>query len=115
MSSTRTSSRAVGDAPAWVRPRPGLKDLWRRAQHGWPESFPLFQFPNAPLLVALAGLAVTGVTNGSLHDYAHATFYGGLAVWAWLELTAGAVWPRRVLGAAAFVYVVVEVGKALGA
>ena len=71
------------------------------------------QFPNAPLLVALAGLLVAGMTHGSAHAYARAVFYTALAAWAWLELAAGVNWARRVLGAAGLVFVVVRVGAAL--
>ena len=92
-----------------------MKRLWESAQHGWPVNFPLVQFPNLPLIVAFAALAVSAVTDGDVHDYAHATFYAGLAAWAWLELTDGVNWVRRVLGALGLGYVVVKVGEALGA
>jgi hypothetical protein len=36
-----------------------------------------------------------------------------LAVWAWLELTDGANWARRVLGGAALGYFVAAVGQSL--
>ena len=90
-------------------------DRWRRAQRGWPARFPIVQFPNAPLLVALGGWVVAELTDGSLHSYARAAFYTGLAAWAWEELTGGANWLRRALGAAGLVYVVVKVGAAFGA
>jgi hypothetical protein len=73
------------------------------------------QFPNAPLLLALGGWLVAALTHGSAHAYARATFYTGLAAWAWSELADGTTWFRRVLGAAGLVYVVVKVGMALGA
>jgi hypothetical protein len=82
---------------------------------GWPPSFPLFQFPNAPLLFALAGWLVALPTDGSVHAYARAAFYAGLAAWAWGELTDGVNWVRRAVGAAGLLYVVVKVGAALGA
>jgi hypothetical protein len=75
----------------------------------------VLQVPNAPLLVALGAWLVAAVADGALHAYARAAFYAGLAAWAWLELTAGANWVRRALGAAGFVYVVVRVAWALGA
>jgi hypothetical protein len=90
-------------------------DRWRRGQRGWPASFPVAQFPNAPLLVALGAWVVAALTDGSLHAYARAAFYTGLAAWAWLELAGGANWVRRVIGAGGLVYVVVKVGAALGA
>ena len=73
------------------------------------------QFPNAPLLVAFGGWLVAALTDGSVHAYARAVFYVGLAVWAWEELTSGVNWARRALGAAGLVYVVIKVGAALGA
>lgn len=92
-----------------------LADLWRRGQRGWPAAFPVAQFPNAPLLVALAGLLVAGLTGGSVHDYGRGVFYAGLAGWAWAELDSGVNWLRRVLGVAGIVYVVVELGTLMGA
>src|SRR3954447_6128579 len=92
-----------------------LRHFWRRAQHGWPAGFPVVQFPNAPLLVALGGWLVAALTDGSAHAYARATFYGGLAAWAWIELDDGTNWFRRALGAGGLVYVVMKVGVALGA
>jgi len=98
-----------------VRTRPALRERWRRGQRGWPASFPLAQFPNAPLLVALGGWVVAAVAHGSVHAYAWAVFYAGLAAWAWEELAGGVNWVRRGLGVAGLVYVVVKVGVALGA
>jgi hypothetical protein len=98
-----------------VRTRLTLADRWRRGQRGWPASFPLVQFPNAPLIAALGAWLVAALTNGSVHDYARAAFYAGLTAWAWEELTGGVNWVRRALGAAGLVYVVVKVGAALGA
>ena len=92
-----------------------LGDLWRRGQHGWPERYPLAQFPNAPLLVAFGGWLVAEATDGSAHAYARAVYYAGLTVWAWEELSDGVNLFRRALGAGGLVYVVVEVGQALGA
>jgi len=89
-------------------------DLWRRGQQGWPASFPVAQFPNAPLLLALGGAAVAAATDDSVHAYARATFYAGLTAWAWEELADGANWFRRALGVGGLVYVVVKVGQALG-
>src|SRR3954454_5050220 len=92
-----------------------LRHLWRRGQRGWPASFPVVQFPNAPLLVAFGGWLVAVLTDGSAHAYARATFYTGLAAWAWIERADGTNWFRRARGAGGLVYVVVEVGVALGA
>ena len=94
--------------------RARLGDFWRRGQRGWPSRFPVAQFPNAPLLVAFGGWSVAVLTHGSVHSYARATFYVGLSAWGWEELSSGANWLRRSLGAAGLVYVVIKVGEALG-
>lgn len=88
--------------------------LYHRAKRGFPASYPLVQFPNAPLLIALVGLLAGAVTTGELHDYGRAVFLGGLTVWAWLEATEGVNGLRRVLGSAGLAYVLVEVAEALG-
>jgi hypothetical protein len=82
---------------------------------GWPERYPVAQPPNPPLLAALAGLVVGWITSGSVHAYARGWFYAFLAAWAWEELADGVNAFRRVLGAAGLIYVVVQVGRALGA
>lgn len=87
-----------------------LGKLWQRGQHGWPAAFPVAQLPNAPLLFALAGLLVAGLTSGSVHGYGRGAFYAGLAAWAWEESASGVNWLRRVLGVAGIVYVVVKLG-----
>jgi hypothetical protein len=99
---------------AGVSNRPTLRAHWRRGQRGWPASFPVAQFPNAPLLVALGAWLVAALTNGSVHAYARAAFYAGLAVWAWEELAGGVNWVRRTLGACGLVYVVAKVGAYSG-
>ena len=90
-----------------------LRDLWRRGQHGWPEDFPLAQLPNAPLLTAGGGWLVAAVTGGLVHDGARATFYVGLAVWAWKELEEGVNWVRKGIGAAGLLFAVARIAEAL--
>ena len=92
-----------------------MRDSWRRGQRGWPARFPVAQLPNAPLSVALGGRAIAAMTDGSVHAYARAAFYAGLARWAWEELVSGANWVRRALGAAGLIYVVDKVAAALRA
>jgi hypothetical protein len=87
-----------------------LVTAWQRGQRGWPAGFPVVQLPNAPLLVAGAGWLADKATGSG---YARAVFLVGLAVWAWQELTGGANWLRRILGAAGLVYVVIDAGTAL--
>ena len=89
--------------PAWLA----------RAQRGWPASFPLAQFPNAPLIVALVASLAGRSLDGRAHDYATAVFYVALGIWAYLEVTDGANWVRRLVGVAGLAYVVVELAAAL--
>lgn len=93
----------------------GLADSWRRGQHGWPAAYPVAQFPNAPLLFALSASIVAALTVGTLHAYARAAFYAGLAAWAWAELADGDNAVRRALGASGLLYVIMKVGLAFGA
>ena len=92
---------------------PTLRQLWKRGQHGWPAEFPVAQLPNAPLLAALAAWLVAALTGGLVHDCARATFYTGLAAWAWKELEDGVNWIRRALGAAGLLFVIFKIAEAL--
>jgi hypothetical protein len=92
---------------------PAPRKLYRRSRHGWPARFPLLQFPNLPLLAALAGWLVAALTDGLVHDYARAAFYTGLAAWAWQEAEDGVNWARRAIGAAGLVFVVFKIAEAL--
>ena len=92
---------------------PTLNKIWRRGQHGWPASYPVVQLPNVPLLVALAGWLLAALTGGLVHHCARATFYTGLAAWAWKEIDDGANWARRAIGAAGLVFVIAKITEAL--
>jgi hypothetical protein len=87
--------------------------MWRRGQKGWPRRFVVLQLPNVPLLVVLAAGIVGRLTDGVAAAYADATGRLALAVFAYLELTDGANWLRRLLGAAITVYLVYTLGQAL--
>jgi hypothetical protein len=73
------------------------------------------QFPNPPLWVALAALAVALLTDGAgaLNDTARAIFYVALTVWAYEEAARGVNGFRRALGAVALVLIVVAVARAI--
>lgn len=94
--------------------RETITRAWRRGQEGWPAAYPVMQFPNAPLLVALAASVLGRVCGDAARPYFDATFALLAAVWAYLELTAGSNAFRRVLGAGFLVYLVVRVGSRLG-
>ena len=82
--------------------------FWAQGQRGWPERYPLAQFPNAPLLVALGGGLVATRTSGSTQTASGATFYAALLVWAWEELTGGVNLVRRAVGASGLAYIAVQ-------
>ena len=79
---------------------------WRWGQEGWPARFVVVQFPNPPLIVALAGTVVAKFADGRVAAYADAIGRVSLAVFAYLELTDGANWLRRLLGAAVLAHLV---------
>jgi hypothetical protein len=86
---------------------------WRRFQRltqlGWPRRYPIAQFPNLPLIVAVgAGIAHHFIT-GTTGRYLQAVAYVALGIWADDELTRGENWFRRLLGATFLVIVVVRV------
>jgi hypothetical protein len=91
-----------------------LRALWDRAQRGWPRDFPLVQFPNAPLLVAIAAWVVAKLTSGAAHDASRAVFTAALATWAVLELARGSNWVRRVLGAVVLASIAAGLIRSLG-
>jgi len=88
-------------------------DLWRRGQLGWPRRFPLAQFPNPPLLLALAGLGLAAAADGNAHDVGRAVFTIAFGVWAWEEAFHGVNWFRHLLGAAALVWIVARLAGEL--
>lgn len=95
--------------------REQLRTLHRRAHHGVPPAFPVAQFPNAPLIVAL-GAAVAGrLVRGRADDVAAAVFFVALGVWAWQEATEGVNWFRRLLGVVGLAYVLVRLADRLQA
>jgi hypothetical protein len=90
-----------------------LAQMWRRGQAGWPRGFPVAQFPNAPLLLALAGWGLAQATEAKAHDVGRAVFTVGLGAWAWEEAASGVNWFRRLLGAGALVWIVVRLAGEL--
>jgi hypothetical protein len=90
-----------------------VAELWRRGQAGWPRGYPVAQFPNVPLLVAFGGLALAAATGETAHDVGRAVFTIGLGVWAWEEAAGGVNWFRRLLGAAALIWIVADLAGRL--
>lgn len=100
-----------------------MRARWRRGwarfqkltQIGLPARFPIVQFPNAPLILALVAGAVASTMHGASRSYATATAYLAMTIWAYGELTRGVNWFRRLLGAAFVIFVAVRVAQALQA
>jgi hypothetical protein len=82
-------------------------------QLGWPRSFPIVQFPNAPLIVAFLAGQVAARVHGQGHADAAATSYLALTVWAYEELVHGVNWFRHLLGLAYVVSTAVHLAVAL--
>jgi len=99
-------------------PRPSdARAAWsgfkRLTQLGWPRSFPIVQFPNAPLILAFLAGQVAGRVHGQAHADASAISYLTLTVWAYEELVHGVNWFRHLLGLAYVISTVVHLAVAL--
>jgi hypothetical protein len=81
----------------------------------FPRRFPIAQFPNLPLIVAILAGAVGRFLDGRAHSYAASVSYLALAIWAYEELVHGVNWFRRLLGLAVMIVLVVRLADALHA
>jgi hypothetical protein len=104
-------------APTPEPSRPAGVPLWLRfkrlTQLGWPRSFPLVQFPNAPLIIAFLAGMVAGVAHGPAHADASAIAYLAMTIWAYEELIHGVNWFRHLLGLTYMISTVVHLALAL--
>lgn len=87
--------------------------LWRRLQRGWPAAYPLVQFPNAPLIVAIVASLASRPAGGDLAAVLTAIVRVGVAIWAYEEVVRGDNVVRRIFGVAGLTYVVVAVSGVL--
>lgn len=87
----------------------------RLAHWSWPPGFAVVQFPNPPLMVALAASVVGRLTHGTGHRLALSVFYVALSVWAYEEARHGDNWFRRLLGLGFSLYIVVSLARGLRA
>jgi hypothetical protein len=69
-----------------------------------PRRFPIFQFPNLPLVATMAAAAIARMTQGKASRAAVELSRLGLLWWSAEEIISGANWFRRLLGAAAGAY-----------
>lgn len=106
------STTARGIAPAiWFDARMhALAQAYRKLRGwSWPRGYPIAQFPNPPLIIGLVALGIRYAVPGARADAFAAIGYVFIAVWAYLELTAGVNLFRRLLGAAGLAYVIVVI------
>jgi hypothetical protein len=97
--------------------RNGPGSVWRSfrrlTQLSFPKSYPIVQFPNAPLILAFVSGLVAQHSRGQEHAYAQAASYLSMVVWSYLELFHGVNKFRRLLGLAYTVSTVVHLAGAL--
>jgi hypothetical protein len=77
-----------------------------------PRRYVIAQFPNRPLLLALAGAAVSHATDGATARHAATAARVALLWWSYEELTSGVNAFRRLLGAGAGAYCVTALARA---
>jgi hypothetical protein len=87
----------------------------RLTELSFPRRFPIVQFPNLPLIVAILAGEVGKFLDGSAHSYAASVSYLAIAIWAYEELVHGVNWFRRLLGLASMILLVVRVADTLHA
>jgi hypothetical protein len=90
-----------------------LPALWRRLQRGWPAAYPLVQFPNAPLIVAIVASLAARPASGDLADVLTATSRIGIVIWAYEELVRGDNVVRRLFGVAGLAYMALRISGVL--
>jgi len=97
--------------------RASLLGAWqafkRLTELGFPRRFPIVQFPNLPLIVALVAAEAGTFIDGAGHRYAVAVAYLATAIWACEELLQGVNWFRHLLGLVVAIVLIVRVADAL--
>ncbi len=90
---------------------------WSAFKHlttlGFPQRYPIVQFPNLPLIVGLLAGVVASQLTGLEQSYARALAYLGVAIWAYLELVSGSNLFRRLLGLTFAIVTLVGVAHAI--
>ena len=99
--------------------RASLISAWlafkRLTELGFPRRFPIVQFPNLPLIVALLAAEAGTFIDGAGHRYAVAVAYLATAIWAYEELVQGVNWFRHLLGLVVAIVLIMRVAGALDA
>jgi len=94
-----------------------LLRMWQAFKHltefALPRRFPIVQFPNLPLIVALVAGVAGAFLDGREHSYAASVSYLALTIWAYEELVHGVNWFRRLLGLTFVVLLIMRVAYAV--
>jgi hypothetical protein len=93
-------------------PIAGWRAFQRLAQLSFPRSYPIVQFPNAPLILAFVSGLVARYTHGQEYADAQAVSSLSLAAWAYLELFHGANAFRRLLGLTYIISIAIHLATA---
>ena len=99
--------------PALKAPVKCCSAFKRLTQLSFPRSYPIVQFPNAPLILAFTSGLLAHHSHGREHAYAQAVSYLAMAIWAYLELFHGVNAFRRLLGLAYTISTAVHLANAL--
>jgi hypothetical protein len=83
------------------------------SEFAFPRRFPIVQFPNLPLILALLAGAAGAFLDGSEHSYAASVSYLALTIWAYEELVHGVNWFRRLLGLTFVILLIMRVAHAV--
>ena len=68
----------------------------------------IIDWPNVPLIVWFGCVAMARLTNGRANHGVSALGSAALLTWAYLEITAGKSWFRRVVGSIVAIYVIMS-------
>lgn len=74
-----------------------------------PKHFAIFQWPNAPLSIAIIGWFITRFSSGWLQSLSLVVYLISLTAWAAWELVSGVNWFRRTLGGVVLLMTLVHV------
>jgi hypothetical protein len=116
---TATANRPSDPARPVLRFKERLLGVWpayeRLTGLSFPRRFPIAQFPNLPLVVAILAGEIGTLLDGRAHSYAASVSYLAMTIWAYEELVHGVNWFRRLLGLAFMILLVVRGADALHA
>jgi hypothetical protein len=90
-----------------------LSAFRRLTGFGFPQRFPIVQFPNLPLIVAFVAGQAGAFLHGTEHSYAASVSYLAMTIWAYEELVHGVNWFRRVLGLTFVILLIMRVARAV--